>query len=196
MISMWTRADIQEVIRNTAEDGTAGKIVQIRVRFLKDISVAATLLNIDDADRIAPYGSKTADSWSWRGDLKTGDSVDAMDRIKSWTLSTVLVAEERENASMPMVKVGLRTYHQEGDKEDSMGKYFGYSEKLDEHIGAYTVRIQKPGTYTHQTDLLTQKNVSSTDSKPKTISNADEQTKKENSVGIDRDQDKSDLAML
>ena len=51
---------------------------------------------------------------------------------------------------MPMIKVGFRQYSNMGDKEDSMGKFFGFSEKLDEHIGSYTVRIQKPSTYSNK----------------------------------------------
>jgi hypothetical protein len=64
-----------------------------------------------------------------------------MDRCNTWYLSTVIVTEERTDAKMPMIKVGFRQYANNGDKEDSMGKFFGFSEKLDEHIGSYTVRI-------------------------------------------------------
>jgi hypothetical protein len=61
-----------------------------------------------------------------------------MDRCNTWYLSTVIVTEERTDAKMPMIKVGFRQYSNSGDKEDSMGKFFGFSEKLDEHIGSYS----------------------------------------------------------
>ena len=54
---------------------------------------------------------------------------------------------------MPMVKVGFRVYDGDGDKYDSMGHYFGLSENLDNFIGAWTVRIQPPGTMVQQRDM-------------------------------------------
>ena len=46
-----------------------------------------------------------------------------MDRCNTWYLSTVIVTEERTDAKMPMIKVGFRQYANNGDKEDSMGKF-------------------------------------------------------------------------
>jgi len=36
-----------------------------------------------------------------------------------------------------------------GDKSDEMGKYFGFTANLDEHIGQFSLRIQPPNTYTN-----------------------------------------------
>lgn len=41
-------------------------------------------------------------------------------------------------------KVGFMMYHPEGNKEDDDGrKFFGWSDKFDETISAYSPRIQK-----------------------------------------------------
>jgi hypothetical protein len=45
-----------------------------------------------------------------------------------------------------MMKVGFRVYDETGDKADEMGTFEGFSSTLDAHIGAYTVRLQPPGT--------------------------------------------------
>ena len=42
---------------------------------------------------------------------------------------------------MQMVKIGFREYDETGDKEDDMGKYWGYSENLDEYMVLYNCRI-------------------------------------------------------
>ena len=42
---------------------------------------------------------------------------------------------------MPMIKIGFRQYSTHGDKSDDMGSFFGMSQQLDEHIGAFTNRI-------------------------------------------------------
>ena len=52
-----------------------------------------------------------------------------------------------------MVKIGYRQYGPEGDKSDHMGTYSGYSEQLDEYIGLYTLKLQKPFTQTKFKDL-------------------------------------------
>lgn len=64
-----------------------------------------------------------------------------MDRCSTWYLATVIVAEERLDAKFPNLKIGFREYASNGDKSDAMGFYFGFSEKMDEHIGSFTVRI-------------------------------------------------------
>lgn len=50
-----------------------------------------------------------------------------------------------------MAKIGFREYSDFGDKSDEMGKYFGFSANVDEHIGHYSLRIMPPGTYTSST---------------------------------------------
>jgi len=75
------------------------------------------------------------DDITWRSSLKKGDLVDALDRSNQRYLSTIVQPEERPNATMPLAKVGFRVYHPEGDKDDTMGRFFGYSESCDEFIG-------------------------------------------------------------
>jgi hypothetical protein len=71
-----------------------------------------------------------------------------MSRGSSWFKSTVIEPDPREDAVQKMAKIGFREYSDYGDKQDAMGKYFGFSENVDEHIGHYSLRIQPPGTYT------------------------------------------------
>ena len=77
-----------------------------------------------------------------------------MDRLYKWYSATIIHGEERkEGCLMPMVKVGFRVYHENGDKSDEMGRYDGLSEAQDNMIGSYTVRIQPPGTMVQERDL-------------------------------------------
>jgi hypothetical protein len=79
-----------------------------------------------DSDRIAPLGTR-AEKADWRHELKQGDLVDAMDRCQTWYTATVIEPETRTEFIMPMLKIGFRQYSTEGDKEDEMGKFFGFS---------------------------------------------------------------------
>lgn len=54
---------------------------------------------------------------------------------------------------MPMVKVGFRQYNDQGDKSDKMGMYSGYSEAMDEYIGFYSLKLQKPYSQTTLKDI-------------------------------------------
>ena len=54
---------------------------------------------------------------------------------------------------MPMLRVGFRQYGPEGDKNDAMGTFSGFTEALDEYIGLHTLRIQKPFSQTQLKDL-------------------------------------------
>lgn len=56
--------------------------------------------------------------------------------------------DTRPDAVMKMAKIGFREYTDYGDKYDEMGKYFGFSTSLDEHIGQFSLRLQPPNTYT------------------------------------------------
>ena len=78
-----------------------------------------------------------------------------MDRVYKWYSSTIVEKEHRvdDGTIMPMVKVGFRVYDGDGDKSNEMGNYFGQSENLDNMIGAWTVRIQPPGTMVQQRDM-------------------------------------------
>ena len=138
-VSYWSKGHVDECFKDSKGNNTT-----LKVSFVNDISVSPLNVPID-SDLIAPLGTK-AESEDWRGQLKKGDEVDAMDRCGTWYLSTVIVPEERVDAKFPNVKVGFRQYVSSGDKKDEMGNYFGYSEKMDEHIGAFTSRIQKKYT--------------------------------------------------
>lgn len=46
-----------------------------------------------------------------------------------------------------MIKVGYRTYNEEGDRTDKDGKYTGWSSKYDEELSVTSIRIQKKNTF-------------------------------------------------
>ena len=133
-VTVWSKGQVIEVFKDMH-----GNTTTVKASYKNDIQVSQLSVPID-SDKIAPPGTK-AEPDEWRSQLKTGDIVDAMDRCNTWYLSTVIVPEERKDTQMPMVKVGFRQYASNGDKSDSMGAFFGFSDKLDEHIGSYTVRI-------------------------------------------------------
>jgi hypothetical protein len=53
----------------------------------------------------------------------------------------VIEPDPRKETVQKMAKIGFREYSDYGDKNDEMGKYFGFSANLDEHIGHYSLRI-------------------------------------------------------
>lgn len=135
-ISCWSRGQIEEVFKDIK-----GNTTTVKVSFVNDIQVSQINVPID-SDLIAPLGTKSdVEEWNWRLNLKKGDKVDAMDRCSTWYLATVIIAEERKDPKFPNIKVGFREYASNGDKSDEMGSFFGFTEKMDEHIGSFTVRI-------------------------------------------------------
>ena len=77
-----------------------------------------------------------------------------MDKNDQWNTATVIWVDCRtDETNMLMARIGFRQYNEHGDKEDSMGKYSGFSEALDEYIGIHTCRLQKPYSQTTLKDL-------------------------------------------
>ena len=124
----------------------------IKVKFVHDIGVTAVQFKSDSSE-IRPLGSMS-DAEDWRLHMKKGDVIDVLDSQSVWRKSTVIEPEDRVVYAMPMIKVGYRVYHKEGDNKDTMGDYFGYGTSCDEFIGSFSVKIQKVGTYTKEMDLL------------------------------------------
>lgn len=61
-----------------------------------------------------------------------------------WYRSTVLKVREAQTNQGETVRqllVGYRYYHDEGNKIDEKGKYFGWSTKYDEWRDAYDTKI-------------------------------------------------------
>ena len=78
---------------------------------------------------IAPLGTFTKDE-NWRDEIMMGISVDCMNaEDKKWYTCCVMEDEQKEDAKVPMIKVGYRQYQSDGDKKDSRGAAFiGMSE--------------------------------------------------------------------
>ena len=154
-VKEWSRGKVVACFHYPA----TGKLATVRVKFVNDITVSEMGVPID-SDKIARPCTKREND-DWRGKLKKGDVVDAQDRCNSWYEATVIEGEERESPLMPMIKIGFRQYHAQGSKSDTMGNYFGFSSAADEHVGAYTVRIQKAYSYSKKSNLK-----NSSESKP------------------------------
>ena len=130
---MWSRGKITAVFgsKDVANLGDKdGKNMRaFHVSYDKDLA-AKERFHSANAGAIAQPGTYTRDE-SWRDNLKEGDRVDALDGRGKWQTATVVCREHRSEAEleggMPMVKIGWRTYHPEGDKKDEMGHYWGLS---------------------------------------------------------------------
>lgn len=78
----------------------------------------------------------------WRSEVKVADLVDAQDAMKIWYASTVVDKKANKDEGYPEVKIGYRTYHPEGNREDNnREKYFGWSESFDNWLPLYSPRI-------------------------------------------------------
>ena len=64
-----------------------------------------------------------------------------MSNNSTWFRATVIEPDPRIDAIHKNAKIGFREYNSLGDKEDEMGKFFGFSKNVDEHIGYYSLRI-------------------------------------------------------
>ena len=64
-----------------------------------------------------------------------------MSRTFTWFKATVVEPDPRKEAIQKMAKIGFREYDILGDKMDEMGNYFGHTQRLDEHIGYYSLRL-------------------------------------------------------
>jgi hypothetical protein len=95
---------------------------------------------------IMPLGTRCHD-FEWRLNLKPGDQIDCSDTSNVWYRATVLQRNDGVQ-DIPHVKVGYRTYTEDGDKIDDDDKAFtGWSPKYDEWFPVTTTRIAKPRTH-------------------------------------------------
>ena len=98
---------------------------------------------------IMPLGTRCND-FDWRLALKPGDVIDCSDTSNVWYQSTVLQrndANQDPKNIIPLVKVGYRTYHDDGNKVDKDDKKFiGWSSKYDEWFPVTSARLAKPKT--------------------------------------------------
>jgi hypothetical protein len=93
--------------------------------------------------KFAPLGIFTSDH-DWRDNLEVGDNIDAVDNEMDWYRSTVLKLRDGVDDNGQTVKqvlLGFRYYHEDGNKYDEKGKFFGWSTKYDEWKDAYDVRL-------------------------------------------------------
>jgi len=104
---------------------------------------------------IAPLGTKAEDD-SWRYQLKEGDWIDGYDTTRLWYASTVGEIKLKQNhmgESILMTQVGFRQYHIDGNREDLKGrKFYGWGERFDEWLCAFSPRIMKYNTYQKKLD--------------------------------------------
>ena len=136
-MKMWAKAHVLKV------DGDL-----IHVKFEND-SYASSTSFWWYSPEIDIYNSKSEGD-EWRSQLQIGDKIDTLDSTRIWYRATVLncFIKEEEGNLYPVVRIGFRIYHPEGDKLDNDKKPFtGWSEAMDETFIAYSPRIQKFGTF-------------------------------------------------
>ena len=93
---------------------------------------------------IAPFESKSKQTFEWKGKVEAGCLVDAFDK-NIWNKSTILACQDHilsEERTIKAVHVGYRVYCEKGNRKDDRGNYDGYSDKYDEWIPLYSPRIQ------------------------------------------------------
>lgn len=148
-VTEWSRGVIKRVVPDP-QDLTVAQTVEIG--FFGDIGVKNLTVNID-SDKFAPFGTKREPD-EWKEKIKVGDEIDCCDNCKVWRTSTVIKLDPRgEEAAMPMLTIGFRRYTAMGDKSDTMGSFFGFSQSCDERVGQWSVRIQRPLTYVKETGI-------------------------------------------
>lgn len=104
-----------------------------------------------DADRtldrwsveIAPFESKTQESWEWKKLIKVDDQLDALDDSFKWLKATIIKIEEVEDQgrTLPMATVGMRIYVASGPRHDERGSYDGWGDRFDEKVPVYSPRL-------------------------------------------------------
>lgn len=94
---------------------------------------------------IAPFESRTKETWEWKATLKVDDQVDAQDDACKWVKATIISIEEAEDQgrTVLMALVGMRIYCKGGQRTDERGSYDGWSDRFDEKIPLYSPRLCK-----------------------------------------------------
>ncbi len=148
------RVDVVKVEQPTLVGWTTGTVEDrandlIRISCDGESDSSDRTMNINSHE-VAPYGLYTGGA-DWRKALVPDSRVDCLDSSGTWYASTVLevkpVVEGRGNRDVTMLKIGYRTYTQEGTKKDSQGRtYTGWSGQFDEWISAASLRIQRLGS--------------------------------------------------
>lgn len=132
----WTTGNIKEI--------TKENIVIISLDGMPEENLSLAL----GSSNMAPYGYYTGGN-DWREELKEESLIDCLDTIGVWYQATVLETELKEinGTTVKMVYVAFRRLDEDGPKTDDEGRrYNGWSDKYDEWINPYSLRIQKPGT--------------------------------------------------
>lgn len=105
---------------------------------------------------LAKFESKTKDIWEFKKTITVDMQLDAQDDTFKWMKSTIIALYEKEEKGkiIPMAKVGLRIYHESGQRSDERGRFDGWSDKFDEEMPVYSPKIVPLGTMsTKQTSL-------------------------------------------
>ncbi|CDW89068.1 ubiquitin carboxyl-terminal hydrolase family protein [Stylonychia lemnae] len=137
-LKMWAKGEIHSIVNDIFLVAFENDIKSLTSRFLPWYS--------PEIDR---YDTKSSGD-EWRASLQKGDLVDGYDSTKKWYQSQVQYREtvKDEDREVHRLRIGFRIYHPEGSKtDDDQRKYFGWSEKFDETIPAYSPRIQKFQTF-------------------------------------------------
>jgi len=92
---------------------------------------------------IAPFESKTRETWEWRKTIKVYDQVDALDDTWKWLKATVIGIEDVDDHGrvVKMATIGMRIYVASGPRQDERGCYDGWGERFDEQIPLYSPRL-------------------------------------------------------
>jgi len=105
-----------------------------------------------DADRaldrwsveIAPFESRTRETWEWRKTLKAEAQLDALDDSFKWLKATIVAIEDVDDQGrvVPTATVGMRIYVASGARHDEHGRtYDGWGDRFDEQIPLYSPRL-------------------------------------------------------
>eukprot|EP00347_Sterkiella_histriomuscorum_P016842 403351644 len=131
--------------QNGFEDWEQFKIMKV----YKDILVLQQILNQKNikvlgrwSTKIEKANTKNEEILKWKSSLAPGMKILAYDDSQ-FTESTILDIQTAQQATDYIeLSMGYRVYNRGGDKEDEIGKFYGWSSKFDQWIPLYSPNIQ------------------------------------------------------
>ena len=146
-VECWAKGKIFQITGTAATnlgDADGSNVKKFHVKYTRDLTTQSKTFRADD-QKVQPFESYTKGD-EWRANLQPYDQVDVLDSYSEWDTWTVIKNDGAAGSLNPMITVGYRRYHADGEKSDSMGRFSGKGAAYDLTLPLFTCRVQRGGS--------------------------------------------------